>query len=128
MRILLAAPFAAGLVAGALAGPAFAAGPDPMGIWMRGDGNARVRMAPCGSDICAINLWIKDPSGGEAVGDKLVMSVKPKDDDTLAGEAYDAKRNLTYSMEIKVEPDRLSTRGCVIGGLICRNVSWSRVD
>ncbi len=128
MHKILAAPLVAGLLVGALAAPALADGPDPMGIWMRGDGNARVRMAPCGTDICATNLWIKDPSGGEAVGDKLVMSVTPKSDTTLAGEAYDEKRNLTYSMEIKVAPDSLSTRGCVIGGLICRNVSWSRVN
>lgn len=115
------------LMAALLAAPA-AAGPDPMGVWMRGDGNARVRMAQCGADICATNLWIRDPSGGEAVGDRLIIRVKPKGDDTLAGEAYDPKRDLTYAMEIKVSPNSLDTRGCVVGGLICRTVSWSRVD
>ena len=118
----------AAVLAASVAAPAGAAGPDPMGVWMRDDGNARVRMAPCGSDICATNLWIKDTSGGEDVGDKLIMSVTPKGADTLSGKAYDPKRNLTYSMEIKVSPSSLDTRGCVIGGLVCRNVSWSRVD
>lgn len=118
----------AAVLAASITAPAVAAGPDPMGVWMRDDGNARVRMAPCGEDICATNLWIKDTSGGEDVGDKLIMSVTPKGTDTLAGKAYDPKRNLTYSMEIKVSPSSLDTRGCVIGGLVCRNVSWSRVD
>lgn len=117
-----------GALVGALLITPVAAGPDTSGVWMRDDGNARVRMAPCGADICATNLWIKDTSGGEAVGDKLVMRMKPKGENTLAGEAYDAKRDLTYSMEIKVSPDTLDTRGCVVGGLICRNVSWSRVE
>lgn len=117
-----------GALVGALLITPAAAGPDTSGVWMRDDGNARVRMAPCGADICATNLWIKDTSGGEAVGDKLVMRMKPKGENTLAGEAYDAKRDLTYSMEIKVSPDTLDTRGCVVGGLICRNVSWSRVE
>lgn len=106
---------------------ALAAGPDISGVWMRGDGNARVRIAPCGSDVCATNLWIKDTSGGEAVGDRLVMTMKPTSASTLSGKAYDAKRNLTYSMTIKVKKNSLSTRGCVLGGVICKNVGWSRV-
>jgi uncharacterized protein (DUF2147 family) len=112
-----------------LAGAAVAASqPDASGIWMRGDGNAKVRIAPCGSDICATNLWIKDTSGGENVGDKLVMSVKPKSADTLAGKAFDPKRNLTYSIQVKVRKASLVTRGCIIGGLVCKNVNWSRAD
>jgi len=102
--------------------------PDPSGIWMRGDGNAKVRIAPCGSDICATNLWIKDTSGGENVGDKLVMTVKPKSADTLAGKAFDPKRNLTYSIQVKVKKASLVTRGCIVGGLVCKNVSWSRAN
>lgn len=108
-----------------LHGSAMAA-PDPSGVWSRGDGNARVRIAPCGSDICATNVWIKDTSGGEAVGDKLVMTLKPKSADTLTGQAFDAKRKLTYSIQLKVEKQSLVTRGCVVGGLVCKSVNWSR--
>lgn len=103
-----------------------AAQPDPSGVWMRGDGNARVRIAPCGGDWCATNLWIKDTSGGEAVGDKLVMTVKPASETTLKGKAFDPKRDLTYSITIKVAGSSLSTRGCIIGGVVCKTVSWSR--
>ena len=109
------------------AGPAAAAGPDPKGIWLRGDGNARVRIASCGENICATNVWIKDTSGGEEVGDKLVMAVKPKSDGVLVGKAFDPKRGLSYSMEITVRKDSLATRGCIIGGLLCKAISWSRV-
>lgn len=101
---------------------------DANGTWMRGDGNARVRIEPCGSDVCAINIWIKDTSGGEEVGDKLVMSVKPKGDNVLVGTAFDPKRNLTYSMQMTVEKDRLETKGCVINGMICKNTTWSRAQ
>ena len=112
-----------------LAGAAIAASnPDPSGIWMRGDGNAKVRIAPCGADICATNLWIRDSSGGESVGDKLVMTVKPKSVDTLSGKAFDPKRKLTYSIQMKVGKASLLTRGCVVGGLVCKNVTWSRAD
>lgn len=100
--------------------------PDPSGVWMRGDGNARVRIAPCGGDWCATNVWIRDTSGGEAVGDKLVMSIEPASESTLTGKAFDPKRDLTYSITIKVLKTSLSTRGCIIGGVVCKTVSWSR--
>lgn len=98
---------------------------DARGVWMRGDGNARVRIAPCGQNLCATNLWIGDTSKGEAVGDKLVMTLKPASDNTLKGTAYDPKRDMTYSMTLRVTGKGLTTRGCIIGGLICKNVSWA---
>jgi uncharacterized protein (DUF2147 family) len=100
--------------------------PDPSGTWNRGDGNAKVRIAPCGSNICATNVWIKDTSGGEAVGDRLVMTLKPKSADTLSGKAFDPKRDLTYAIQVKVAGQRLVTRGCIAGGLVCKSVNWSR--
>ena len=110
-----------------LCGSTFAASePDPSGVWNRGDGNAKVRIAPCGSNICATNVWIKDTSGGEAVGDKLVMTLKPKSSDTLSGKAFDAKRALTYAIQLKVGGQKLVTRGCLVGGLVCKSVNWSR--
>ncbi len=115
---------AAGLVASA---PAAASGnPDPSGVWMRGDGNARVEIAPCGDKICATNLWIGEGSNGEAVGDKLVMTLAPQSDTALKGTAYDPKRDSTYAITITVAPDSLSTRGCVLA-VLCKTVSWSRV-
>nr|WP_298097278.1 DUF2147 domain-containing protein [uncultured Shinella sp.] len=97
---------------------------DPSGVWLRDDGNARVRIAPCGSNICATNLWIGDTSKGEEPGDRLVMSLKPKSSDTLAGTAYDAKRDRTYSITVQVSDNALLTRGCILGGVLCRDVHW----
>lgn len=97
---------------------------DPSGIWLRDDGNARVRIAPCGDKICATNLWIGDTSKGEAPGDRLVMSLQQKSADTLAGTAYDAKRDRTYSITVQVFNNALVTRGCILGGLLCRDVGW----
>ncbi|MFA6966799.1 DUF2147 domain-containing protein [Bosea sp. (in: a-proteobacteria)] len=112
------------LLAAALPLPSLANGADPSGVWLRDDGNARVRIAPCGSDICATNLWIKDTSGGEEVGDKLVMTLKPEADGTLSGTAFDAKRDRRYGMTLTVKPDGLSTRGC-IARVLCKTVNWT---
>ena len=120
----------AGLLLGAalLSSPATAAGNDTHGVWMRGDGNARVRIAPCGAALCATNLWVRDKNGGEEVGDRLVMTVKPRDTGTLEGKAFDPKRKLNYSIRIKVSDAGLVTRGCIVGGLLCKDVRWTRSD
>ncbi len=96
------------------------------GEWLRDDGNARVKIAACGEALCATNLWIGDTSGGEQVGDKLVMTVAPASPDRLSGVAFDPKRNLTYSIRIEVRDATLVTRGCILGGLLCKGVNWSR--
>ena len=105
-----------------------AAAQDLDGTWLRDDGNARVRIAPCGDKICATNLWIGDTSKGEAAGDKLVMTLARQPDGTFSGSAYDAKRDWTYSMTITAAPGALTTRGCIVGRLICRDVNWKAVE
>lgn len=97
------------------------------GVWMRDDGNARVRIAPCGSKLCATNLWIKDTSKGEEVGDRLIMSLGRKSDSELAGTAYDPKRDRTYTVTITVHRNSLTMTGCILAGLLCRDVNWMRV-
>lgn len=98
------------------------------GTWLRDDGNARVRIAPCGDKICATNIWIGDASNGEAAGDKLVMTLARQPDGTFSGNAYDPKRDWTYSMTITAKPSALITRGCILGRLICRDVNWKAAD
>ncbi|MGE3363601.1 MAG: DUF2147 domain-containing protein [Rhizobiaceae bacterium] len=95
---------------------------------MRGDGNARVRVAACGASLCATNLWIRDTSKGEEVGDRLVMSLDRKSSTRLTGTAYDPKRDRTYTITLVVGPRRLTTKGCILGGLLCRSVTWASAE
>ncbi len=118
-----------GAMAMVLAGGGMAhADPAIQGKWMRSDGNALVRIAPCGQKVCATNLWIRDTSKGEEVGDRLEMSLERGSGDTLSGTAYDPKRKLNYSIRVTKRDDGLVTRGCVFGGVICRNVTWTAAN
>jgi uncharacterized protein (DUF2147 family) len=103
-------------------------GPDISGNWTRSDGKTRVRVASCGNQICVTNTWVKDPSGGEAVGDKLIMTLAPQSTSTLAGSAYDVKRDANYSLEISVQDNRMQTRGCMLVGLACKSLNWIRAQ
>lgn len=98
---------------------------EPAGVWLRDDGNARVEFAPCDNKLCATNLWIRDPSKGEEVGDRLVMTLQPRSATSLVGTAYDRKRDRSYSLTLTMGTGHLTTRGCVLGGLLCKEVSWT---
>ena len=101
---------------------------DMDGVWMRDDGNARVRIAPCGAKMCATNLWIRDTSKGESPGDQLIMSVKRSSDTEFSGTAYDPKRGMTYSLDVTVGNQALKTRGCVLARLLCKTIRWTEVN
>jgi uncharacterized protein (DUF2147 family) len=101
---------------------------DINGQWARGDGNAKVQIAPCGSDICATNTWIKPGTPKEKTGDRLVMSIKPTSDGQYSGTAFDPQRDLTYKLSVSVNGDTMTTKGCVLAGILCKGVNWSRIN
>jgi len=110
-----------------LASQGAAAAQDITGIWSRGDGNARVSVTRCGQAYCATNVWIRDEASGEKVGDVLVMNVKPQDNVVLTGSAYDPQRKLNLSASVSVSGDQMTTRGCVLAGMLCKTMNWTRV-
>lgn len=98
------------------------------GQWARGDGNAKVRIAPCGSDICATNTWIKPGTPKEKEGDRLVMSIKPGADGVYVGTAFDPQRDMTYKLSVTVQGDKMTTKGCIVAGLLCKGIDWTRIN
>ena len=110
-----------------LAGTAAAGEPSPLGEWARGDGKALVRIEPCSAAFCAVNTWIRPGTADEKVGDRLVMIVSPSGSSLLSGEAFDPQRNMTFRVRIEVGATTLSTHGCVLGGLLCKTMSFRRL-
>lgn len=101
---------------------------DLFGQWRRGDGNVQIRIAACGAALCATNTWVRDETGREKVGEKLIFKNLSQNSDGWVGSAYDPQRNLTVSTRLKLVGNRLVSSGCVLGGVICRSVDWTRVD
>jgi uncharacterized protein (DUF2147 family) len=97
----------------------------PLGDWARGDGIARVKIEPCGKNLCAINTWIKPGVTDEKVGDRLVLSLKP-DGARWAGEAFDPQRDLHFNMSFEVGGSSMRSQGCALGGLLCKSMAWTR--
>lgn len=121
LRLMMAGLVLAGITSSAQA-------MSPQGDWARGDGKARVRIAPCGEDICAINTWIRPGTKDEKTGDRLVMTITDQGDGKWTGRAYDPQRRLHYRLKMQVAEKTMTTTGCVLGGLICKGVDWTRIE
>ncbi len=98
------------------------------GQWARGDGNAKVRIASCGSDICATNTWIKPGTPKEKKGDRLVMSIKPGANGVYSGTAFDPQRDMSYKLTVTVNGNKMTTKGCIVAGLLCKGIDWTRIN
>jgi len=115
--------------AGLAPAPGFAAAePSPFGLWARGDGKARVRIERCGADVCAVNTWIREGTRGEKVGDRLVMTVAPAGGGRWTGTAFDPQRDLGYRLTMTVGATSMTTRGCIVAGLLCKDMGWTRLS
>jgi uncharacterized protein (DUF2147 family) len=97
-----------------------------LGNWVRGDGKTHIRVEPCGAAFCGVNTWVRPGVSGEKVGDTLVVHVKPAGAGRWSGTAFDRRRKETYTMKVHVANDHMTTQGCVMGGLVCQSMHWSR--
>jgi uncharacterized protein (DUF2147 family) len=120
LRVALIAAILAAGTSGAYAG-------EVNGEWMRSDGKAKVRFMSCGEAVCGAISWLRDPANDPAkVGQKVFFDMKPKGDNVWAGSAFNPEDGKTYSGKMTLGADQLTTAGCVLGGLICKSMSWTR--
>ena len=117
--------FAAAALAALSLAPAFAG--DATGVWLRDTGASKVKIAPCGGALCGNIVWLKDPANSPAkIGERIFFDMKPDGDNYWAGSAYNPEDGKTYTGKMALSGNTLTTKGCVLGGIICKSVSWSR--
>lgn len=119
------APLLAVVAVGLLAGPALAGGAD--GVWIRSDGMAKVQFAPCGGGSCGTIVWLKDPANSRAtVGQQVFFGMGQTSPTTWTGQAHNPEDGRDYDGTMTLAGNRLTTKGCALGGMICKTVVWSR--
>jgi uncharacterized protein (DUF2147 family) len=129
---------AAALGAFVLAGSALAQARDPSGTWLSQSGETRVRIARCGAVYCgtitasALPKDINNPDVAnrdrKLIGVQMITDMKPAGDG-FSGELYNIQDGKTYTGKLKlIDPMALQLSGCVLGGLICRSQTWTRVN
>ncbi len=98
-----------------------------MGGWARDDGMVRVNVAPCGKAICMTNVEVK-PGADDKVGERVEFTLAAGGGDRLSGTMFDPKGKSSYPVTISVAGKTMTTRGCALGGIVCKSVGWTRVN
>jgi uncharacterized protein (DUF2147 family) len=110
-----------GILAGAaLLAAAGAAYADPIeGNWKTRSGST-AEITQCGSAFC---IRMKTgPHAGKEIG-----RFNPQGDGTYTGTVTDPASDKTYKGKGSLKDNAFTMGGCVLGGLICRNETWSRM-
>lgn len=126
-------------LAGSLPLPAQA---DPMndivGRWRDSDGESEIAISRCGAALCGRIVWLKEPRFDRfnpdetlrtrsLLGMQVLSGFKPDAKSVLSGEGYNPADGKTYQTTLELAaPDSLVVRGCVLGGLICDDDTWTR--
>ena len=123
----------------ALASPALAQGQEPTGTYLSETGDTRVRIARCGGAYCgtivAVRGETKDVNNPDPalktrnlVGVRMISDIRPSGDG-FEGSLYNYKDGRTYSGRMSFSAgNAMQLSGCVLGGLICRTQTWTRVN
>ncbi|MGO4406503.1 DUF2147 domain-containing protein [Bosea sp. RAF48] len=113
---------------GMLAGITTARAQEVVGVWERDTGASRVRFSKCGEALCGSLSWLKDQNGPAKVGQRIFYDMKPNGENKWSGSAFNPEDGKTYSGTMTLTGSSLTTAGCVMGGLICRSVKWTRAN
>ncbi|EEE38085.1 hypothetical protein RKLH11_1926 [Rhodobacteraceae bacterium KLH11] len=128
----LAAAFAA------MATTAFAA--DPVdGLWKTAPGDTggylHVSISECGSAICGTIDSAFGADGDqnleyENLGKQIIWDMVPEGGGSYDnGNIWDPERDKTYRSKMTLDSqNKLTVKGCVAGGLVCRGQVWTRVQ
>ncbi len=71
------------------------------------------------------NEWVK-PGAGEKIGDRVEFALQSAQPPMRGTMFYPAK-NESYDVTVNVQGEKMSTRGCVLGGIVCKSVGWTRL-
>jgi uncharacterized protein (DUF2147 family) len=104
----------------------FALAGEVAGVWLHEDGKSKVRFAPCGAALCGTISWLKDANDAAKVGQRVFYDMVPAGDNAWTGKAFEPSSGKEYSGKMSLAGDRLTTAGCVLGGLICKSIAWTR--
>ncbi|MGY3452687.1 DUF2147 domain-containing protein [Bradyrhizobium sp. USDA 4353] len=100
----------------------------PVGIWLTEEKEGKIRIEPCGTNLCGYAVNTKTNQNGE----QILINMRPSDkaqDKKWSGRIYDPNSGSTYDSTIDLKgPDSLRVQGCAFGGMFCGGQTWTRVN
>ena len=103
--------------------PVFAGAAD--GVWLRSKTGAHIRAFNCGGGL---GLKVIKSAKKKNRGKVIMCGAKKTGPNKWKGNLTSTEDGQTYTGYVKLtSKTRLSLDGCVLGGLICKNESWTRI-
>jgi uncharacterized protein (DUF2147 family) len=130
---------AAGLLWAAVATPASAQRASPLGTWVSQTGDTRIRLSPCGTQLCGSIVWVRSPGKDTQNSDRAqrdrdlvgirIITMDPVAQNKWRGPLYNHIDGRSYNGNLTLTgQNTMELSGCVLGGFICRSQTWSRVN
>ena len=101
------------------------------GKWANPKRSVIVDVDRCGDAYCGTVSWAnaKNREKGATPGTRVLSDLKPTGKGVYKGRAFEPKRNLRGGATVRqVGPDTMIVKGCVIGGLLCKEQRWTRIS
>lgn len=101
------------------------------GKWANPKRSVIVDVDRCGDAYCGTVSWAnaKNRQKGATPGTRVLSDLKPTGNGVYKGRAYEPKRNLRGGATVhQVGPNVMIVKGCVIGGLLCKEQRWTRIS
>jgi uncharacterized protein (DUF2147 family) len=101
------------------------ASPSPLGMWLTEEKEGKVRIEPCGANLCGYSVDSKSNQNGEQV----LINMKPGKDAKWHGRIHDPNTGSNYDSTIALKgASFLRVQGCAFGGMFCGGQTWSRLN
>lgn len=107
------------------------------GHWVNGKHSVIVKIDRCGLAWCGSVVQATEAAkqrareGGTAslIGTLVLTNVRSTGGNTFKGSVFDPKRDIRAPATLHlIGLDVLSIRGCLLGGLICKEQRWTRIN
>lgn len=127
----------AALAIGLATAPALAQ--SPIGTFVSQSGDTRVRFSDCGGQICGTIVSVRGQStdsknenaalrSRSLVGVRMI-TMRSNGANSWQGTLYNFQDGKTYNGRMTMpSANAMSLSGCVLGGMICRSQTWTRVN
>jgi hypothetical protein len=96
----------------------------PIGVWLTEEKEGKVRIEPCGPNLCGYSVDAKTNLNG----DQVLINMKPAQGLKWTGRIHNPNTGSNYNSTIALKGDTLRVQGCAFGGMFCGGQNWSRVN
>ena len=138
MRHILAGAGALAIAAMGVQGTAEAAGAgqQPTGLWRNPKNSVHIRIQPCGGNVCGTIVWAnaralekaREAGTPRLIGKQLLQEFRPEGAGAWGGRVFvpDLARTVSGRL-IKAGPNSVVASGCLLGRLVCKSQTWTRI-